>query len=460
MKILLSASLLIFGFSARANFSNIHFPDTTKNIIDKTKIQYKLTDGKHKFYEHNYRGSLTIYREVLAVDEGNAKAHYGIAECQYALNNFDAAKEHAELAYKTNIEVDKEVHYLLGNIYFRLGELDKAIESYEKFKTTIPNEKKQEDYDINLLLAQANYAKAHIKDTVGAKIVNIGDAINSSAPEMAPCISPDGQSLVFTSRRPDTKGGQVDVNFDHLYYSDVYISTKDENGNWQQAESMPGKINTEFHDSGLSFTYDGELIIYRNISEEYGGATRSGDIYTSKLSKSGRWGTPKPILYKYPKISKKINSSYFESSASITEDGNQIYFVSDRPGGQGMADIYMVEKKGKDWTEPVNIGPAINTSSDEKCVYIHPSGNIIFFSSNGLEESMGSYDFYYSVKNGDTWSKPVNMGFPVNTTKEEKTIAVSADGKTAYVSAYYDEDSKGDADIFVIDISYLNLPVK
>lgn len=460
MKYILIAFFILVSLVSKANNDFTHLPDTSKNIIDKTKIQYKLSEAKHKFYEHNYRGSLTEYREVLSFDEDNAKAHYGIAECQYALKNFDASLDHAETAFKANIEVDKEVHYLLGNIYFRMGEIDKAIDHYEKFKTTIPNEKKQADYEINLILAQANYAKAHINDKVETTITNIGDAINTSAPEMAPCISPDGNSIVFTSRRPDTKGGQVDVNFDHLYYSDVYISTKGEDGNWLPAESMPGKINTEFHDSGLSFTYDGELIIYRNISEEFGGATRSGDIYLSKKSKSGRWGTPKPILYKYPKISKKVNSSYFESSASITADGNQIYFVSDRPGGNGMADIYVVEKKGREWTDPKNVGPVLNSTSDEKCVFIHPSGNIIFFSSNGFEESMGSYDFYYSIKEGDTWSTPKNMGAPINTTKEEKTIAVSLDGKTAFVSAYYDKDSKGDADIFVVDISYLNLPVQ
>ena len=68
--------------------------DTTKNIIDKAKIQYKLSEGKHKYYAHNYRGALTIYREVISIDKDNAKAQYGIAECQYSLKNFELAKTH------------------------------------------------------------------------------------------------------------------------------------------------------------------------------------------------------------------------------------------------------------------------------------------------------------------------------------------------------------------------------
>ena len=82
------------------------------------------------------------------------------------------------------------------------------------------------------------------------------------------------------------------------------------------------------------------------------GATRSGDIYVSKMSKSGKWGTPKEILYKFPKIAKKVNSTYFESSASMTADGKKIFFVSERPGGIGQADIYYVEKKGRECGGP------------------------------------------------------------------------------------------------------------
>ena len=143
----------------------------------------------------------------------------------------------------------------------------------------------------------------------------------------------------------------------------------------------------------------------------------------------------------------------------MTADGKRIYFVSERPGGQGQADIYYVEQKRGKWSEPFNIGPSINTLSDEKCVFIHPNGEILFFTSNGYEESVGSYDVYYSVKNGETWSKPKNMGYPINTVKEEKTVSVSADGTTMYVGAYYDIDSQGDADIFQIDITNLGLNI-
>ena len=239
-----------------------------------------------------------------------------------------------------------------------------------------------------------------------------------------------------------------------LYYTDIYISTLDTvTGEWTKGKSVNGRVNTEFHDGALGFTPDGKMLVYRNITN----VTGSGDIYIAKQSKSGKWGEPKPLLEKEDKkISKKINSSYFESSASMTGDGKAIYFVSERPGGEGRADIYVVKKEGGSWTEPRNLGASINTTGDEKCVFISLDGKRLFYSSNGFENSLGSYDIYMSeMDEQGVWSAPMNMGYPINTVKEEKTISVSPDGKTAYVSAYYKKDSKGGADIFSIDISKL-----
>ncbi len=434
--------------------------DTTKNIIDKAKIQYKLSEAKTMYFSHNYRGALNLYREILVVDDVNPSAHYGVAECQYSLKNYDAALDHINDAVKVNPKVDKDVDYMYGIIHHQMGNLEEAKTYYEKFKLTIAdNKSKMADYEINKLIAQCDYAIANKDKKSDVTITNLGSAVNSPFPEFAPCISLDGKTLVFTSRRNDTKGGGVDINYDHLYYSDVYQCTwNHEDEEWNKSEPIPGKINTEYHDGATGFTPDGNLLLYRNII----GATKSGDIYYSKLSTSnGKWGSPKEMLakeMKSKKASKRMNSSYFESSATMTENGEEIYFVSERPGGLGQADIYYIKKAGKTWSDPINLGANINTSSDEKCVFIHPSGKILFFSSNGFEECFGSYDLYYSLKDeAGNWGKPINMGAPINTVKEEKTITVSKDGKTAYVGAYYNIQSRGDADIFQIDISSLEL---
>ena len=441
-------------FTAVAN-DFIMVGDTNKNIIQRKKIQFKVADGTHKFYEFNYRGALNTFREVLSLDPNNPRANFGIAQCQYALNRFDIAKEYVDKALAMDKEVDKEAMLLKGKIEHRLQNLDEAIASYEAHKLTLKgNETKILNSDVDFYIAQCNYAKEMITKPVDVVITNLGSKINSSAPEFAPCISQDGKTLVFTSRRSDTKGGRLDKNFDHLYYTDIYISELDTmTGEWTEGRNVGGRVNTESHDGALGFTPKGKMLVYRNIMNETG----SGDIYVAKKSKSGKWGAPKPILEREnKKISKKINSSYFESSASMTADGKAIYFVSERPGGQGRADIYVVKKESEGWTEPQNLGANINTNDDEKCVFISLDGKKLFYSSNGFENSLGSYDLYMSEMGEDgSWGPSKNLGYPINTTMEEKTISVSPDGKTAYVSAYYKKGSKGGSDVFSIDISKL-----
>lgn len=416
-------------------------------IIDNAKIQLKLNDGKAKLYSNNYRAALVTFREVLTIDPKNAMANMRIAQCQAKLGKYDLALKYAEKAYAIDPEVDKELYIVLGEANHRLGNLDIAKTQYQTFKTKI-NKREQEDYAIDNLINQIDYAKAAMNAPVNAVITNLGDNINTSSPEYGASVSSDGKTLIFTSRRSDTKGGNTDPLFDHQYYEDIYISNwNEERGEWDEASSAEGRLNTEFHDACLNISPDGEQIyVYRNIPR----TTRSGDIYVSKKNKRGTWGSPKPITK-----SKTINSTYFESSASVTADGKTLVFVSDRPGGQGLADIYMSTFENKKWSKPVNLGETINTSLDEKFVFIHPDGKTLFFSSQG-HDNIGGYDIFVSYLENGQWTAPKNLGYPINTVGEERTFSVTADGKTAYVSAEY-ENSKGSYDVYKVDISSLGL---
>ena len=115
-----------------------------------------------------------------------------------------------------------------------------------------------------------------------------------------------------------------------------------------------------------------------------------------------------------------INSSYFESSASITEDESYIYFVSERPTGNGQTDIYYVKKTDHSYSEPIHLENNINTAGDEKCVFIHPNGKVLYFSSTG-HNTMGGYDIFYTYLNSDGWDEPMNVGYPVNSIDDDKS---------------------------------------
>ncbi|MDP4587028.1 MAG: hypothetical protein NWS86_02525, partial [Flavobacteriales bacterium] len=183
-----------------------------------------------------------------------------------------------------------------------------------------------------------------------------------------------------------------------------------------------------------------QIFVYKN------NLNSAGDIFVSTLnSNDNSWRAPE-------KMPRPINTSYFESSISITQDGQKIYFISERGGsGFGQGDIYVSEKQGAGWSKPENLGEVINTPFDEKFVFIHPNGKTLYFASDG-HQCLGSYDIFKTEFVNGRWSIPINLGYPINTVNEESTFSLTQDNKTMLIAAEY-SDTFGERDIYKIDVS-------
>lgn len=430
--------LVTFLFLAMCISSN-SFGQQKTSFGQKIKIKKLLNEGKILVYENNYRKALNVFRTVLSYDSANATANFRVAECHLNLDKPRLGKKYALRAISLDPETNTDVYFILAESYHRLGELELAKQFYQNFKGK-SSKSTNEDYDTEARIKQCDFAKICLENPVDATAENMGRNINSFNPEYAGSISADGKTLVFTSRRADTKGGEVDEIADNMYYEDIYISQwNDSMKEWSQSEPIKGSINTPVHDAVLSISPDGNSIyVYKSEN--------GGDIFVSRKREDESFGTASNI-----DKGRNVNSTYFESSASVTEDENFIYFVSDRPGGNGQADIYTARRIGDEWTKPINLGDSINSEGDENSVFIHPSGDLLFFTSTG-HDGMGSYDIFYSKRTNGKWSKAENMGYPINTVGSEKTISVTKNLKTAYVSTNY-KGSYGNTDIFKIDIS-------
>lgn len=442
---MLKTSLL---FLVTLTITTVSFSQGKKlSVSQKIKIKKKLNQGRNLVYANDYRNALFLMREVLSIDGENAIANFRTAQCHLNLGKPKLGLKYGDKAMRIDSNVNDELFYVLGESHHRLGNLDKAKQYYSIFQSK-SSKATNEDYETANRISQCDYAKKMMENPIDVTITNMGNEINTFNPEYSASISGDGKILVFTSRRIDSEGGDVDEMSDQLYFEDIYISMwNDTNEEWSQSKPVNGNVNTETHDAVLSISPDGKsLFVYRNEL----GETKSGDIYVARKGKENKFGSARPV-----DKGRHVNSSYFESSASVTEDGNTIYFVSDRKGGKGLADIYMSRKEGKEWGKAINLGDSINTSSDEKCVFIHPNGKLLFFTSEG-HNSMGSYDIFVSRKVNGKWTKAKNLGYPINSVKEEKTISITSDGNTAYVSATY-KDSKGGSDIYKVDLTKLNL---
>jgi hypothetical protein len=394
----------------------------------------RMAQAWMRYNEEDYRGALRIYREMYKISPEDAQLNFRMGQCYIEIHAMDSALSYLDKAIKADTTIRDDAYYLIGQAYHYIGDLNKAIEYFLIYKSRLKPKQNDRDF-VNVLLQQCYTARDNIENPVNVKIANLTNTINSPYVDANPCVSADGKRLVFTSRRPETTGGKIDP-WTEDYYDDIYISTLDDKTkSWSTAQNIGAPINTEFHDASLSISSDGNSIfVYKNIEN----VTRSGDIYISNIKPTGEWSEPKPI------DTKNINSSYFESSASMTADGNTIYFVSERKE--------VSKKEGKEWGKPANLGAVINTPYDEIGVFIHPDGKTLFFSSNG-HKTMGGYDLFMSVLEEGKWSEPINLGYPINTTRNEVHFVMTADRKNAYISSTR-EGGYGDYDIYHVDMSY------
>ncbi|HMJ47400.1 MAG TPA: OmpA family protein [Ferruginibacter sp.] len=253
---------------------------------------------------------------------------------------------------------------------------------------------------------------------------NLGPEINTIAAEYYPSLIIDGSKLIFTRRE----------NHDEDFYESDFI-----NGHWTIAKPVGGKINTNLNEGAQTISQDGKWMIFAGCS--YPEGEGSCDLYIAYRTNTGGWTEPEnmgPI----------INTDFWESSPSLSPDKRDLYFASSQPGGYGGKDIWVSHRSinGK-WGRPVNLGPDINTRSDEGCPFIHADNQTLYFNSEG-HQNYGSTDLFVSrKKTDDTWGIPENLGYPINTINDEGSLIVSSDGKTAYYASDRG-NTNGEYDLF------------
>ncbi len=263
---------------------------------------------------------------------------------------------------------------------------------------------------------------------------SVGDSVNTSLDEYWPSVTGDGSELIFT-REVKRAGG-----YGRDRQEDFYISRWSD-GYWGTAKNAGAPLNTAGNEGAQSISSDGRSM-YFTACDRNDGHGRC-DIYYSVFD-GKRWS---PGI----NVGSPVNSQYWESQPSINANGKMLFFVSNRPGGMGGMDIwYSVGKTNGKWNTPVNPGKTINTAGDEFSPFIYFNGKTLYFSSDG-RESFGGFDIYSTTLNPDsTWTQPVNLGPSVNTASDETGLVIESSGLRAFFSSVQDK-SKG-KDIFFIDL--------
>lgn len=223
---------------------------------------------------------------------------------------------------------------------------------------------------------------------------------------------------------------------------DFYISYNDTD-QWQFANNLGEPINTLKNEGAQCITADGKTLYFTACSRD--DSYGRCDIYQSDFVNE-KWTNP-------VNLGPNINTESWESQPAISSDGRQLFFVSNRPGGHGGKDIWVSYKNANGvWMEAKNIGDKINTSKDDISPFLHWDNQTLYFASKGFI-GMGGFDVFVSRLNesGD-WGEATNIGYPINSPSDDNSLIVAKDGRTAYFASSFFNEDRNDLDLYTFDL--------
>jgi tetratricopeptide (TPR) repeat protein len=401
-------------------------------------------EGQFFFNRDEYQDALFFYLKLIEHDSMNANFNFKIGECYLNL----PGKEYLAVPFfeksifnlvpkkkynKKDInERNAPLHALfyLGNAYRMDNQLNKALDCYAKFMDSPYFWGNYNQDVVEQEIKSCERAKVIQDAPIDLEKINLGPAINSTFSEEMPVVSGDGNTLVFLR---------------HLkFYNAVFYSVKVNNA-WREAVNINPEIlsDGDFYATGLSF--DGsKLLLIKKDSD-------NSEIYISYL-KNDVWS-------KAALLENKINSSHNVTFGSFGPNEKSIYLSGNRSGGRGDFDIYVskITSNGS-WGRPKALGKPINTKFDEQNPILCSKGEVLFFTSKG-QFSMGGYDIFYSYLSEGKWSLPVNIGYPINDTRDNMLFYPTEQCRKGYM-AINDSTGYGESDIYLVTIkskSVLNL---
>lgn len=402
-----------------------------------------FTDDKKArevFASGNFQEAIRHLNELLKVNQ-NHKEYNALIGYAYLMTNIDKTKaiEHLEKAIQLR-NSDAYLYYDLGRAYMLCYQFDESIKNFTIFQKKISKED-EGDIPAKRYIQMCENAKILISIRGNVTIQNVGEEVNSKFPDFNPYVDEDEGVLYFTTKRDKNNPAVRDI--DGFKTADIYVA--EYNGTtWDKVKRLPNTINTAYIEEIVGLSADGEtMLIYVNNEHAI------DDIYLSTKKKKN--------FQRAERLGFSINSEFQEHAAMISPDGNWLFFSSNMPGGFGGFDIYYSRKlPNEDWSAPFNAGNMINTEYDDNFPYLAPDGETFYFASQG-HNSMGGYDLFKSKWNESSlsFSLPENLGYPVNTPDDNKTISVTKSGRYAYISDFR-ENGIGDLDIY--KVTFLDVP--
>lgn len=381
-----------------------------------------IKSGDKAFDNLSYSEAIGKYNKALNGQPENLEVKLKLANAHRLLNNAEKSESYyREVADSIDLPLEEKLHF--AQVLMKNKKYDEAKPYLESYLEADPTNVLASD-----LLASIDNVNTLKEDTSAYELTEL--PLDFLVSMFGPVNY--GEGLVFAGETEIVSAKSTNP-WTGYSFLDMYYTEKNADGNWAIPEKFGGEtLNGPFHDGTATFNAEGDMIIYtrsamRNEKKRLLNEDNENQffLYTSKKNEDGNWSEPERLPFN--------SVDYSIGHPSLSADGKTLYFSSDMPGGYGGSDIYKTTYNGENWSEAVNLGSAVNTPGNEVFPHVDKNGKL-YFSSEG-HQNLGGLDVFVSEQVAGVWSAPINLAYPLNSSRDDFAVFVNEDDTTGFVSS-------------------------
>ena len=405
------------------------------------KLTTKLADKS--FEEFAFVEAIGLYEYAYEKDTTDNYVVKRLAESNRNIGNTDEVEKWLKKLIDRHVEQPEDIfnysQALKSNGKYLLAE--QWLKEYADLRP--------EDGRVNIQVSLLEYIKFLMRDSTNYEILNT--STNTIGSDMGPAFYKD--RLVFSSTSIGEKGGAT-YKWNELPYLKMHSAQVGPYGDLNSVQSFAPKLKTAYHDGPVSIDPKKEIIYFTRNNYVKGKTSKSRDgVVNLKIFIGKKENDECKLTGPFPYNS----NEYSVGHPSIYKDGSVLYFASDMPGGYGKSDIYFSVFSNGQWSKPFNLGPKINTEGNEFFPFISNDG-VLYFASDG-HGGLGGLDIYFSVPERGVFSSIENMGYPVNSSKDDFGLALDSTGVKGYFASNR-PGGKGDDDLYFMKIKHIPVIIR
>ncbi|HET8885752.1 MAG TPA: OmpA family protein [Salinimicrobium sp.] len=374
-------------------------------------------DADKHFDRLEYVEAIEDYNKLVEKGKASDYVYKQLAEANYNIYNTKEAERFYAMIIDSDI-VDSEDVFRYSQMLKANQKFGKSNEMMHKFAQMAPNDDRAVQF-----LENPNYLPRLLEKEEKFSVEKL--PINSPYSDFG--AFEKGSQFFFSSARNESRKTYGWTGEPTL---DIFVANM-ENGEMGEPVQIDGDINTTYHEGTLTITADGTKMYFDRTDYEDGDYESADNgvgqiqLFSADLV-NGKWKDVRKVSFS--------TSDYSFGHPALSPDGKTLYFVSDMPGGQGGSDIYKVAiNEDGSFGEPENLGSRINTAGKENTPFISTTGTLYFSSTGHL--GLGGLDVFYAEADGDGFSKPENIGKPVNSAGDDLSFTINEETQEGYVSS-------------------------